>query len=337
MNPNEKELILAVAQGKAHRVTQLLALQLDPDLKDQKGKSLLHSAVQNNRAEVVNILLKAGAKVDVRDKSKDTPLTLFLGSTRAKEPIIAISLVDVGANVNLKRTPKEWSPLHWAVYKNWPELVKKILEKEGDVNENENKNKNTPLHIALSETVGKLLIDNGAQVNAVNKKGLSPLESALTIVPSAEELGSSTMAAKDLCKLLIEEGADCNKIASNGLSVLMNAISQKLTDISIFLIDNGANVAYSHNKMGAAIHFSSAEDNSELLGKILDSGIDPNLKKKSDGYTPLHFAVANNSKKNVELLMSRGADSTIKNNFGQSPIDFARDMNDEEALRLLRI
>lgn len=335
MNPKEKELIKNVALGKVNVVKEMLSISMNSNLKDEAGKSLLHIAVLNNRPKVVSVLLEKGAKVDIRNKSKETPLLLFLDQSRSKEDTIPLSLIAAGANVKLKKTPKSWSSLHWAVYKNWPKLVKKILENGGDVNENVNSSKNTPLHMTSSTTIGKILLDFGADVHSVNKEGLSPLESALALMSSTEELETSKSEIIKLCEVLIESGANCNKIDSRGLSVLMNAISRKLIDVSFLLIKTGANLNYSHDKIGAVIHFSSTVDNPQLLNEILNAGVDPNLIKKSDGYTPLHFAVANNCRQNVKLLMSRGADPTIKNNFSQNPVDFAIDMNDQEMLRLL--
>jgi Arf-GAP/SH3 domain/ANK repeat/PH domain-containing protein len=56
----------------------------------------------------------------------------------------------------------------------------------------------------------------------------------------------------------------------------------------------------------------------------------------SEGNTPLHLAVGNDLAQCVKLLLLHGADSTIKNNAGVSPVDIARDKSHEECLELLQ-
>jgi ankyrin repeat protein len=331
-----EELIQNVGLGKVFKVKELLTLKMDPNLKDETGDSLLHIATLKNRYKIVVLLLEAGAKVNLKNRSKKTPLSLFVTFSRSKDDKIPKALIEAGANVNLKYSKKSWSPLHYAVDKNWPELVMKILEYGGNINENENKYNYSPLHITRSREIGEILIDNGAHINKVNKDGFSPFETALSAISFSEEVVSSDKKRLiEFCMLLIEKGADCNKVDLQGRSVLMDALSRKLFELCYLLIDKGAHLDYTHDQLGSVIHFSSSQDCPDILTKILNSGVDPNLISRKNGYTPLHYAVANNCKENVRVLIKKGGDPSIKNNDDQTSIGFAQDREDLEMLKLL--
>jgi hypothetical protein len=69
-------LAAAVSANRPDAVALLLALGADPEKKDGKQWAPLHSAVTPQRAscEAMEVLLRSGANVDVRDKHLRTPL-----------------------------------------------------------------------------------------------------------------------------------------------------------------------------------------------------------------------------------------------------------------------
>ncbi|HNY10039.1 MAG TPA: ankyrin repeat domain-containing protein [Candidatus Wallbacteria bacterium] len=104
-----------------------------------------------------------------------------------KEDIDAIEKqIKNGAPVNVKNK-MGITPLHLAALNNRYELVKKLIDKKADVNAKTSKDAFfslfTPLHFASQKddnipTV-KLLIENGADLNARGGLGSTPLHSAI--------------------------------------------------------------------------------------------------------------------------------------------------------------
>jgi len=96
-------LMFAAECGQVDIVNILIAAGAKLDLRDQLhvdsggGRSALHRAVANHHAEIVRNLLSAGAKVDVVDKSKETPLVYAVGEEDVE---IAELLLKAGANPN---------------------------------------------------------------------------------------------------------------------------------------------------------------------------------------------------------------------------------------------
>ena len=58
--------------------------------------------------------------------------------------------------------------------------------------------------------------------------------------------------------------------------------------------------------------------------------------KDASGNTPLHWAVRAKRTENVKLLLEAGAKSYIKNNHGQTPLEIARTIDNQEIIQLLK-
>lgn len=62
----------------------------DPNSADDNGLTPLHFACQANSVEVVELLVKAGAKVDPRDVHGNTPLSTAVFNSRGKGEVIQL-------------------------------------------------------------------------------------------------------------------------------------------------------------------------------------------------------------------------------------------------------
>jgi uncharacterized protein len=102
-----------------------------------------------------------------------------------------------------------WSPLHLAAAFGGPQAVTLLLEHGAHVHQvSHNPMRNQPLHacLALSQDLdtARLLIANGADVNATQAGGFTPLHQA------------AAAGARELVILLLEAGADPRKLCDQG-------------------------------------------------------------------------------------------------------------------------
>ena len=67
---------------------------------------------------------------------------------------------------------------------------------------------------------------------------------------------------------------------------------------------------------------------------LLKNGADVNAQNHG-GSTPLHWGTRHNSTIAMKALLNHGADPSILNNDGRTPFDYAREMENEQAIRLL--
>jgi len=159
----------------------------------------LTAAAEQNNTSVIKELLKNGAKIDETNSGKwsATPLywSLFTCKFEAAE-----LLLNKGANAN-SADSFGLAPLHLAVCCKDVDLsfIENFIQKGADINYGSASDGLTSLHHAIScgaDDVARLLIEKGANVNALAEDGTSPLILA---------------AKKDsvfIAKFLLEKGAD---------------------------------------------------------------------------------------------------------------------------------
>jgi ankyrin repeat protein len=125
-----------------------------------------------------------------------------------------------------------WTPLHLASFFGKTEAARLLLNKGALVNvTSTNQMENMPLHAAAAGRhfeIVKLLIENGAPVNARQHGGWSPLH-------SAAQNGDIEMA-----EALVESGADVNARAENNQMPLDLALTKGHQAMVDYLESNGA-------------------------------------------------------------------------------------------------
>lgn len=202
-------------------------------------------------------------------------------------------------------------PLYDAVYNNDLEEVKRLIAAGEDVNAKEEISARIPLLVAAAMghvKVAALLIENGADVNAKENNGFTPLHRA---------------AAKDHVKvaaLLIEKGADVNaKDEIQGNTPLHTAAFDGHLDMATLLIKNGADVNSKSSYGFTPLHRAAAKGLVAVVELLINK--DAKVNAKTDiGDTPLHLAAAKGHVKVAALLIGNGANVNAKNNDGFTPL-----------------
>ncbi|CAI9743377.1 palmitoyltransferase ZDHHC17-like isoform X1 [Octopus vulgaris] len=144
---NSTPLHWATRQGHLSMVVILMNYGADASLTDGEGCSCIHLAAQFGHTAIVAYLIAKGQDVDMLDKSGMTPLMWAAFRVFSHDP--ARLLLTFGASVNYADRCKKNSPLHWACqYGN--QVVIKILVEAGANTEALNAKGETALDIALS-------------------------------------------------------------------------------------------------------------------------------------------------------------------------------------------
>ena len=139
------------------------------------------------------------------------------------------------------------------------------------------------------------------------------------------EKNDITSMRKSLLKVNYDQDT-INTICSNGDSLVLRATKSNNYLVVKFLVDNGADVNIQNIAGVSPLHIASRVDTKEM-DRILEvllheKSIDIN-QKDAEGYTPLMRAVEFEKISVIEKLLKKGADKTIKNNYGRSAIDIA--------------
>ena len=186
----------------------------DPSLaraKDENGVSVIMKATYYGKRDVVAALLESGVELDIFEAAA-TGRTARLRDLIADDPSLA--------NIY---SPDGFTPLGFAVFFSQPAIVKALLDAGADVNlPSRETMKVTPLASAAAAKqtdIARVLIANGANVNARAASGQIPLHEA------------SANGNLELVKLLIDSGANVNAKTDDGKTPLDFAIEYKRDDV----------------------------------------------------------------------------------------------------------
>jgi len=177
----ETELFAACEVGDLAKVKELLPKETKEtiDQVDFYGYTALHAAAENNRVDIIPLLLAAGA--DINRATYDATFTSLHHALAKRHWESAKLLIERGADVNLLNEGGCYgSSLHYAVFQDSEEFVKLILSKGGDVNLISGQGY-TPLHTALFgdlPNIVKILVEAGADVNIQDEDELTALHVA---------------------------------------------------------------------------------------------------------------------------------------------------------------
>ena len=182
----------AIVMGNTDEVKKLVKAGVDIhkkfDIGENKGFTPLILAAHFGKAEIVRVLLKAGA--DITEKTSDGLSILHcIARSPAGNKAVTELLIAKGSDVNARYTPKESvesqgaTPLHAAVAKGNAAVAEVLIKKGADVNAKLSMNNYTPLHLAAQYNLyelAELLVANGADLNSKGSKGESPLDIAIS-------------------------------------------------------------------------------------------------------------------------------------------------------------
>lgn len=175
---------------------------------------------------------------------------------------------------------------------------------------------------------------------------------------SADKYGSGTLLTfhSAILEYLLSRGADPDiQTNENGASVLAGLAHVNQLECVRVLLRAGADANRGRDASGETpLHHAlvaRSSDRTLLVKLLLDYGADPNARTKpgvnsfnyggdlrTRGETPLHRAAAYSSVETIKLLLMAGADPTIRDINGDSPITWALwHLRDKSVLGLLMI
>ena len=134
------------------------------------------------------------------------------------------------------------------------------------------------------------------------------------------------------------EMVNVNARSQDGYTPIIVAIESRNNEILNLLIENGANLyerhpVFNRTTLGTAAYYENMEAVKALLKK------DPklvNIGSTIDGWTPLQDATLKMNYEIVKFLLEHGANPTITDKHGGTPMDMATKFGKGEIVKLLR-
>ncbi|XP_045200251.2 ankyrin repeat and SOCS box protein 13-like [Mercenaria mercenaria] len=277
------------------------------DLSLISTKSILHMCCEKGRIDCVKVLLEEGANLAARDAWYQTPLM-------------------------------------YCMITQWYEIAEILLNHDRDVIDIGDMYGRTALHIAVKNAAiegVELLLRYGAEVNNVDEKGITPLNS----VCGDKEVSASDLV--EIVRLLLEAGADPNcKDFMEGRTALQRAMITGNVEVVQMLIAAGArvntidscgrcpvtNILWYHRKRGDSSDVD--DDVMIIIIMLIQAGANLNISKYEHS-NALCMATMYQCTNLVHYLLYNGADQNVDFYCGVTPLQIATRKRDLKTIKVL--
>jgi len=344
----------AVGRGQTRVVEYLLGRGVALEASRRLNQStLLEMAVINGRVAMVDLLLARGADVNQHGAANSTPLhwavvrqygavvehllqarpdlDLLSGNLMGNPPSTPLGLAVHGGNLSIARRlmaaeaklqqPAGSEPLLFRAVKSKSVAMLQLLL-EANADPREVFSDRTVLHEAVlaeqPEKTVPLLVAKGADINARNQGGESPLLLALQ-----RNLPTSQPRA-ELVALLLKSGANPN-LGTDQTTPLIAAVSAGSAELVRLLLDAGADPNL-RPKDGGFPLIVALDSDDEIFGLLLDHGTKADtaifFAEPRSGLRAIDWVLDAGSRSKLELLMKHGADPNARNGKGFTPLEW---------------
>lgn len=281
--------------------------------KDQRQVPVLIHAVEAQREDIVELLLKHGADGNVcglpSRYSRDGGLSALHIAATIGNAAIARSLLNHGANINYKCRVYWYNgdtetPLHYACQKGFFEVVRVLVQ-----------------HGAFA---ADLQMYTGRSIQFAAKNGHTEI---FKLLLEQENVDNSLHYVTNALRDAVRKGSHeiIKFLLARGLSVgdsLHTAVYFKSGDCTTvkILLDSGANVNSLDNSNETPLHVAVKHADSSIVKMLLDAGANINIKGGHNGKPTIHYAVHRNSfetfKEKINILLNHGANLNETDNKG---------------------
>lgn len=166
------------------------------------------------------------------------------------------------------------------------------------------------------------MLSKGVDPNAVDDQGIP-----LLVIAAREK-------SNDVALILMDDKRiDLQKQDKSGENAMMLAAIEQDAPMVQALIAKGAEV----NKKGwTPLHYAASSGDDEIVKMLLDASayIDAG---SPNGTTPMMMAARAGHVSTIDLLVSQGADPTVKNQLGMTAQDFAKRYSEKDAITALAV
>ncbi|XP_063873729.1 transient receptor potential cation channel subfamily A member 1 homolog isoform X1 [Scylla paramamosain] len=366
-DPSSK-LLRAIARSRFEECEALLnkGMRLS-SVRDTDGSTALHTLAKkavkgdDQALKIALLLIKLGAKLDVNDNKRNTPLHIA-----AREGLCELCKViidqakETGICILNSLNEKSMTPLHLAVQEGQCEVVELMLSREAKPNMKDDRGW-LPVHYAADK--GCVKCCKALAPHYQGDKALTKRQEALVMVAAkkgyykvckefpAEKLdigykdsNNNTalhIAAKKGCdkfvEYLLELGASPDLPNYCGFTPLMAAVAKDKEKCVAALVRKGASLTMTSIDGSNVLHIAAANKSSKCMAYLLKHKDVKKLinDKDNEDFTPLFLAVQRKSNKCLKLLEDAGASPLTGNEDKASVIYYSESYRGSAVIQVM--
>ncbi|PAA83693.1 hypothetical protein BOX15_Mlig016864g1 [Macrostomum lignano] len=325
---HDKTILRLVSKGKTQMIDFWLKnfrkkenkCSADQQYKD--GRTIAFAAALSGSMEILELVDKYGANLDLPDNSNSSPL--FCAAQNGFEKIVKL-LLDKGCDVN--RVNKNGrTPLFFAIQTSNLCISNLLIEAGADVNKRD-ANETCPLaHSILSgsQEIFDLLIEKNANPRVFDKDGHD-----LVIL-------STSFKRFEILKKLHKLGLPLDHVnEKDGETPLLTACQTSSPEVVNYLLDNGCNVKVMNKKGITPVLRASAMGDLISVKRLKEHGAQLDVPAVS-GDTAILAAALRGKTPLVEFLYKEGCSVTTSDDNGMGLAHLAASKSDTELLDVIR-
>ena len=304
----------ASRDGDLKTIETLLSAGFDPNLPVH-GYTPLYFAMQQNRADVVDLLLAAHADPNAlviagnTSRFSETPRQFAVQQCNSQ---IVSRLIAAGARIDAKGTTGR-TPLQYAIKVGHLDTIRFLIEQGADPNvrdaEGASSLDNAAWYGSL-DTVA-ILLAHGARLNE------SDTQTGATPINEAAFRGNTAVV-----QYLLQFHPDLGIPDKRGYGPLDNAIRMGKEDTALVLLEAEPKEQLTPQFFAKTMDAAIKKDESLVLEAVVKHGALANDRLPS-GSTPLDLAVSARAIKVVRVLLDNNADPNISSRNGSTPLEDA--------------
>ncbi|XP_043466896.1 ankyrin-3-like isoform X2 [Leptopilina heterotoma] len=322
---NKRMLHVAAARGHLQIVDLLIKNGAEINVVDFKGRTPFYVALQQNKVDVAEFLLENGARIDIPRTDGETTLHVAIKTQNIQ---IVERLLKQGTMVNVLDDMTRLKPIDLAASLNNIRLVELLLKygaKMDEIDEFREEQKDvhkrmTALHFAAKR--GNLEMVKLLMSNGFDKIDVKNLtdKTPLGVAVSKHRLG--------IVKYLFESGS----IINEDIPLIGLCKTDEHINVLKFLLDHGVKLVTDHTE--TPLYLALDRQEYELWKYLITcySKIDAVLCSKE---TELHSAVRANNIENVQEILKNMKVNSLSGELGQFAVYIAVENGNEEMLTIL--
>ncbi|KAK9804415.1 hypothetical protein WJX72_011623 [[Myrmecia] bisecta] len=289
------DFLTAASHADIAQLRTMIQHGFDVNSTDYDGRTALMLACVKGHADVVSVLLAAGAQASLKDSQGN--MALNEACINGHDNLIAM-LTAHGARMDEISGKEQATALCWAVFEGNLPLLRRYLAAGMDVNA-QNFDLRTALHISASEgslaAVRILVEDFKAHLDTRDRWDATPLDEAIRV-------GAASVATylRGVCPPELVKQVDMQQLEKRTMKFL----------------------------------YASSRGDVATMQQMLEAGCNPNCADY-DGRTALMLACVDKHAPVVALLLSAGADTSLHDNLGNTALTEACKYGADECIDLI--